>query len=97
MAIIVEEEKKKFNWVLIFTTLIILVAIGSAVFYLFFINPEQVEIFISPELRSLSDFEKINFKPNDLLENTKFKSLRNYIEFALPSQGAIGKTNPFSN
>lgn len=95
MAIVVEEERKRINWVFIFSVLIILFALGATVFYIFFINPEQVEVFISPQLKSLTQFEKINFTPNDLLNNSKFKELKNYIEFVLPSKESIGKSNPF--
>ncbi len=96
MAIAVEEEKKRINWVFIFSILIILFAIGATVFYLFFINPEQVEVFISPQLKSLTQFEQINFTPNDLLNNANFKALKSYVEFVLPSKESIGKSNPFS-
>lgn len=96
MAIQLEDDKKGINWVAVFTVLIILSAVGSAIFYIFFINPEQVEVFISPELRSLSDFEKISFKPNDLLSNASFQSLKSHVNFSLPSQEMIGKANPFS-
>lgn len=96
MAIIVEEEKRKINWAAIIGIFIIVVSIGTSVVYLFFVNPSQVEIFISPKLKSLSDFGQLEFNPDELMNNPSFKSLQSYVQFNVPQAGSplVGKANP---
>lgn len=74
----------------------VVILIGLAAIYLFFVNPSQVEVFISPQLESLTEFNKINFNPEELLNNQAFRSLKSLVEFKLPADDMIGKSNPFS-
>ncbi|PIR44365.1 hypothetical protein COV23_00220 [Candidatus Wolfebacteria bacterium CG10_big_fil_rev_8_21_14_0_10_31_9] len=96
MAILVEEEKKRINWVGIIGVFIIVVLVGTAIIYLFFVNPEKIDVFISPKLQSLSDFSQIEFNPEELVDNPVFKNLKSYTQFNVPQPGSplIGKSNP---
>ncbi|MBI5401516.1 hypothetical protein HZB05_01675 [Candidatus Wolfebacteria bacterium] len=96
MAIILEEEKKKTNWGVILGLILVVVFVGAAVYYLFFVNPAQVQVFISPKLKVLSDFKTIQFSPDDLLNNPTFKALQPPSqEFLIPAPELRGKANPF--
>ena len=97
MAIQIEEEKKKINWGFIVGVFVIIVTVGTAIIYLFFVNPGQVEVFISPKLKSLSTFSNIEFNPDELANNPDFKNLKSYTQFNIPQIGSplVGKSNPF--
>ena len=96
MAILIEEEKKKTNWGLMLGFLVVLILISTTVYYLFFVNPAEVQVFISPKLQALSSFKQLNFNPDQLLNNPLFTSLQSTIQLSAPSStDFVGKSNPF--
>ncbi|MDI6717798.1 MAG: hypothetical protein QMD86_01995 [Patescibacteria group bacterium] len=95
MAITFEEEKKKINWSAVVVIGFIVAAIGTAVYYLFFITPPLVETIISPKLKTISEISKLNFDFQGALNNLSSKNLKNIVEFNPAPQESIGKNNPF--
>jgi hypothetical protein len=95
MAITFEEEKNKLNWIGIITAIVIIGFIGIAVFYLFFSQPAVVEQFIFPNLKTISQFKSVKFSFDDAFSNPAFKNLKSIVNFNLPSDNLIGKSNPF--
>lgn len=95
MAIVIEREKRIINWPLVLGFLIVATIIVSGVYYLFFVNPAQVEVFIPVKLKSLSDFKQIDFNPSRLINNQEFQSLKRWAEFNPPASESVGRSNPF--
>ena len=94
MAIIVEEEKSRISLVTVVIWLAILIVIGVAAYYIFFTEPQLVEVTSQPAgFENLNPLSKINLNPNDLLTSQAFQSLKQYIE--LPVAGNAGRPNPF--
>jgi hypothetical protein len=96
MAIFIEEEKKEsgrwFGFAVLFVVLII---IGVAVYYLFFVKPELFDVVIPVKLQSIDQLTKIvNFEPKSVLEGDFYKNLRQVIP--PPSPPPAGNATPFN-
>lgn len=96
MAIIVEEEKKNGagGILTILTWLVIVGAIGGAVYYVFFAQPQLVGKITAPAgFQSTQQLSKINLNPQDILESQSFQALKQYITPLQPA--TAGRPNPF--
>lgn len=93
MAIIIEEEKKSFNWVAVLSTLIIVAVVFVGSYFLFFTKPELIEVVIPGELQNLSKISSISFDVESVIASQTFKLLRKSSDDVTP--GAPGKNNPF--
>jgi hypothetical protein len=93
MAIVVEQEKKGGSALAFLSWIILIILIGFAAFYIFFKNPELIDYTSSNDTSSVIDFSSVKINPDQILENSKFKELKTYIN---PSgQTEIGRPNPF--
>lgn len=95
MAIVLEKEKKNIDWNFIFGVMAVVGIVGSAVGYLFFVNPETVQQLTTPEQKTLNEFSQIRFQPEEILNSAAFQNLRTLAPMVAPAEGDIGKTNPF--
>ncbi|MDO8536845.1 MAG: hypothetical protein Q7R94_01205 [bacterium] len=94
MAIIIEEEGGKINIVRVITWIAILAIIVIAVYYVFFAQPQLVEIAVPPTFRNIETIAKgIGLKPDEIIGGPAFRSLQPYI--TLPVPGNAGRPNPF--
>lgn len=94
MAIVIEEEKKGGIGILtVLTWLAILGAIGGAVYYIFFAQPQLVgKIIAPPGFEKTQEIIKINLNPKDVVDSLT-KSYKQYISPLQPS--TVGRPNPF--
>ncbi|OGM93216.1 hypothetical protein A2333_03110 [Candidatus Wolfebacteria bacterium RIFOXYB2_FULL_49_7] len=95
MAIVLEKEKKNIDWGFILGLMAVVGIIGSAIIYLFFVNPEAVQQLTTPEQKTLSEFSRVKFQPEAILNSPAFQSLRTQAPMNVPSELEIGKANPF--
>lgn len=93
MAIVVEQEKKGGNALAFLSWIILIVLIGFAAFYIFFKNPEIVDYTSSDETSSAVDFSSIKINPDQILDDSKFKELKTYVNPT--GQTETGRPNPF--
>ena len=96
MAIVIEEEKGRGGWFGFGVLILVLVILGVAVYYLFFIKPEFLLTKVAPlrSLQPIDELTKINFNPADVLSSPFFKSLSPVI--SPPSVGQPpGNSSPF--
>ena len=93
MAIFVEEEKNRINLISIITWLVILLIIGLAAYYIFFAQPQLVEITAPAALQNIDPLSKVNINPEDIVNGPGFQSLKSTI--TLPVPGNAGRENPF--
>lgn len=92
MAIVVEEEKKT-NWVTIITVVTVLAIVFIGGYYLFFKNPELIEVVAPDRLQQLNELSQAKFDPNAVVDSPVFKALRDYTSpLVLPQ---AGRANPF--
>jgi len=94
MAIIIEEEKRRINW---FALILAASFIGITIaltYYLFFAPTPLIEKVIPQSIQSLKDLSGIKLSPEDVINNSKFQILRQYINPA--ESGSVGKNNPFA-
>ena len=97
MAIIVEEEKNRVNLMKLLGWLAILGVVAVAIYYIFFAAPELVVIQPPAGFQNIAPISKANIHPEDVLNNTKYTSLK-APPFPLPTpQGptSLGRQNPF--
>ncbi len=96
MAIVIEEERNGGNIVKILMWLLILVVVAVAGYYIFFAEPELVEIVVPPNLqnKNISSLTGINLNPEEVVGGREFKSLKQYVN--PPQPGNAGKSNPFA-
>jgi len=95
MAIVIEEENKGnsrlFSFGLFF---IILIIIGVAVYYLFFKNPQLLDVVAPVKLQSIDELAAISkFDPKKVLDSSFYKSLKQVIPY--PSPPPAGNGSPF--
>lgn len=96
MAIVLEKEKKNIDWSFILGVMVVVGIIGFAIVYLFFVNPETVQQLTTPEQKTLSEFSKVRFQPEEILNSSAFQSLRTMAPMTAPTEMEVGKTNPFA-
>lgn len=95
MTITFEKERKQINWTAFITIALIVILIGITIYYLFFAEMPLVNVLLSPKLKQISDFKKINnFDFSETLGNISGKNM-SFIPLEMPSAEAIGKSNPF--
>lgn len=94
MAIVIEEEKERsggwFGFGMIF---VILVILGVAIYYLFFVKPELIGDFTGMKLQSIDELAQLNFNPQDTVSGDFFKQSRQLVQ--PPSPGPTGNSSPF--
>lgn len=95
MAIVIEQEKRQINWFAFAVVGIIVIIIGAAVYYSFFINPEVAEIVVPNQLKILPQIVKIKLDFNEFNNDPAIKRLKPYISPI--TTGQTYKANPFSH
>lgn len=94
MAIFIEEERRgEGRWFGFSLISVILVIIGVAAYYLFFVSPEFIHTAIPAKLSPIDDLTKINFNPQDVISGDFFRSVRSLVP--AQSSGVIGNVTPF--
>jgi hypothetical protein len=93
MAISIEQEKKKVNWLNIVLAIIIVGAIFIGGYFLFFKKPELIEVVVPGKFQDLSKLSAVEFNPQELLNSPKFKILRQFQVKTEPAKP--GRSNPF--
>lgn len=93
MAIVIEQNKKKFSWYGVLVTLFFLTIILVGGYYLFFAPTPGIEIVAPNSFQSAVNLARITFDPASVVNSSQFKSLRVYT--GLPTVGNLGRNNPF--
>jgi len=93
MAIVIEEEKNRISPISIITWLVILVIVGLAVYYIFFSQPQLVEITAPSSFQNINPLSKVDVNPEDVINSPGFQSLKSTIAPLAP--GNTGRENPF--
>jgi len=93
MAIVIEEEKRKINWLALGIIILIISTVIIAIYYLFFAPVPFIEKIAPARLQSLQDLSSINLEPEAIVNSPNFQILRRYVN---PIEvGPAGKSNPF--
>jgi hypothetical protein len=93
MAIVIEGETKKVNIVNILTWLVVLVVIVAAAYYIFFAQPQLVEVVTPASFKNISPLANLNLNPEEVVSGASFQSLKQYV--TPPTPGNFGRSNPF--
>jgi hypothetical protein len=93
MAIVVEEERNSGGGVVnILIWLVLLGIVGSAIYYVFIVNPQIVEMAMPAGFQNTQQLSK-TIKPESVISGSNFQNLKKYVE--VPEPGSVGRTNPF--
>lgn len=93
MAILVEEEKSKTNWVALLSITLIVGLLFAGGYYVFFKNPGVVDQVVSPSLASVSQLSQTKIDPREVVDLPAFKLLTDFsTPLTLPQ---AGRSNPF--
>lgn len=95
MAIIIEEEQKQTNWVNIAIAAVIVVVLFLGAYFLFFKQPQLIEVVTPKQLQEINKLSSVSFDPEAVVSSPIFKSLRQYGAPVTPPQ-TTGRTNPFA-
>jgi len=93
MAIVIEEEKNGTSvmgvvmWVVVFAIII------AAVYYVFFAQPQLVEVVAPANFKNINPLANINLNPEDVVNSRNFQSLKQYVTPSSPEN--FGRSNPF--
>lgn len=93
MAIAIEEEKKQINWFALAMFTAIVVILGAAIYYLFFINPAFIEVVLTDSLKTLKEITKIEFNISEIANSPVLKNLKPYVDQVIPEPAY--NPNPF--
>lgn len=93
MAIVIEEEKKQINWFALAMFTAIVVILGAAIYYLFFINPAFIEVVLTDSLKTLKEITKIEFNISEIANSPVLKNLKPYVDQVIPEPAY--NPNPF--
>ena len=95
MAIVIEEEKRKFNWFGLALVVALVLGVVLGVYYLFFSPVPLIEKVIPQRVQSIKDISSTDFRPDAILNSETFKILKQYsspVEAPLPQ---TPRSNPF--
>lgn len=96
MAIVVEEDHSfRINWLSIIMWLVITAIVVSTVYYVFFQNPQIVEVTMPANLQGSQAVSLIKIDPGEVLDSPKFKELQAQPAPIFMDQGSSTKLNPF--
>jgi len=95
MAIVIEEEKNKSGLITAIIWIIVLAIIVAAIYYLFFSQPQLIEVVVPTNLQNAQNISKININPDLLNSNPVFNQLKPYNIQSTSSGTNIGRSNPF--
>jgi len=97
MAIVIEKQKKAFNWFAVFIIIILALIVGTAAYFLFFSKLPLVEKVIPYQLQVSTQLSQSQTQSlvQAVVNSKLYKSLQSYAILPIPSPDSIGKTNPF--
>lgn len=87
------EEKSKFNWQGALLIIVLALVIVTSAYFLFFAPVPVIDVIVSPEIESTSEFSNITLDPLGVYNSPEFRALRRYA--GQPSTGQLGRENPF--
>lgn len=94
MAIVIEEQKKGFNWFAVAVIILIVAGGAAATYYLFFAPTPFIEKVAPPRLETLKTVSQIELSPELITSNPMFQILKQYINpIEVPSVSS--RPNPF--
>lgn len=96
MAIIIEEEKRKFNWFNLALVVLVVVIIGAVIYYLFFSPTPFAEKIAPAQLQSIQQVSSIKLQPEAVVNNPYFQILKQYVNPTEIQANLVGKSNPFA-
>ena len=92
---IVFEEKQRFNWGALLTSIGVTVAIAVLAYILFFAPVPAINEIIPLQVKSTTELSTVQLNPNDLLRNDKYKFLNPQPYEGVSAIPPVGKANPF--
>ena len=93
MAIIVEEERPGIKITSVLMWLTVLAVVASIVYYIFFAQPQIVDIAVPAEFQNINNLSAIDLNPEEVIGSSAFQSLKQYV--TPPQPGNTGRINPF--
>lgn len=97
MAVILEEKRKGAAIINILSWLFILFVIFVAVYYIFFQNPEKIDVRIPPSFENVQKIveTQVNIDPEAIINSPAFEKLRQYVDLPEAPPDNFGRNNPF--
>ena len=96
MAIVIEEEKKGGTLFAFLGWIVVLAMIGAAIYYIFFVEPPSAIILPTGTLKEVSSLPVTSVNPQDVMTNTEFQALRQYVpEPTSTGPAPKGRQDPF--
>ncbi len=93
MAIVIQEEKNTGSWFGFSILLVVLVVLGIALYYLFFVQPEILTAVTAKNLESIEEFSRMQFDPQTVTNSDFFKGQKQFIPLTPVVSG--GNPRPF--
>jgi len=92
MAIVLEKEKKSFNWKILIGVLVFAGVVGG-IAYLFLSQPQLIDIVAPIEVRQTTELSRVSFDTDAIESKVNQLNLREYT--GPQTVGNLGRSNPF--
>lgn len=93
MAIILSEEKREVNWVMLISVVLVLVVLIGGAYLLFFAPTPGIEVLIPTSQKIATQISSVELNSDTVARNKVFQVLRQYS--SVPSGAQAGRGNPF--
>lgn len=93
MAIIIEEERTSTGTYGFLMWIAVLLILGTGLYYLFFKQPDLVEVVTPGNFKNTQEISKITLDPSVVVSNPHFQALKQRVS---PTASPVpGRANPF--
>lgn len=94
MAFTIEGENRNKGLITLIISVVSVVLLLFATYYLFFTKPPQIDVLVPTELETISRISQVSADPAAIIDSPQYKSLREYV--GPPDLGGVGRVNPFA-
>lgn len=95
MAIVLEEQKSRFPWFFFLILFLIVLILGIAGYFLFYVQPDLVGRVLPSSFTGVVDLSVSGADLSTLQRNPSFSNLREQVSPPVLNEGVFGKGNPF--
>ncbi|MGC9611116.1 MAG: hypothetical protein ABSE68_02760 [Minisyncoccia bacterium] len=93
MAILIEQDKKSFNWFNAIIVIVVVAILFGVVYFVFFNNPQLIDVVVPGNLSNIKQLSQVQIDPTPVVSTLNKYFTNNYgSSLSIPTPG---RPNPF--